>query len=492
MSRMPPPATGGIGMFLPVRLIFKCVFERPNIPCRYCAETKVEQACFKVRGIPEPSRPLPTPIDACIDAEDVLMLQYIYAETEIYENASISLIRTLASFGAYNKAIPNLPLRNAMLLFAASCLPITQPRPRMARYFLEAYKVLWQNDINSSEDAITLFILSWVTLYCSDDPSLPDQPLFRLQASGQFHRSLTAIETRANPEMELVFSKLSAMTPSIPEGLPLGNAKVLDRFEYILRSLYKRTSWFDFERVKSDYRELFKNSPHQNQWERVLAFDYLQRIAETLGLALHVYVAEQGGSISKSHERDRMQFLNYIEDCLTRVRPFVKRESERCAPCSCDRGNCFGNAMVAIWTYSLLVVALTRGPDVVSRLHSEVCCQLGFALVQHVMTPCFWISGDMTPTSARDNLSHFHIRILSLLSLMWGEGDSQGESIGIVSFGNVKSHNVIVIVDEDEPITLVFKLGRTTDTESAPQTILSNDCKSLNSELGLMCCRYST
>lgn len=170
----------------------------------------------------------------------------------------------MARCGAYyNKAIPNLPLRYAMLLFAACSLPLGQPRPRTVQYFQEACIVLWQTDDNSSENAITLFILSWSNIYCTDAPAPPDQPLFRLQASWQFFQCLTAIET---PETDLIFSLLFMTIPWIPQGLPLGNELILDRIQYIVRSLYKRTEWFEFEMVKREFHGLYKSSPRQDEW----------------------------------------------------------------------------------------------------------------------------------------------------------------------------------------------------------------------------------
>ena len=102
---------------------------------------------------------------------------------------------------------------------------------------------------------------------------------------------------------------------------------------------------------------------------------------------MHVLEQEAG---SKSNSTDRTQFLNYIEKWLHHISSFVWRESERCPPCSsCNGGNCVGDAMVATWTYSLLLVALMRGTDVVAGLRSEVCCRLGFALAQRILRPCF-------------------------------------------------------------------------------------------------------
>jgi len=91
----------------------------------------------------EPSRQIPTAIDAIIAPEEVLLLQYIYCETEIYDNVGNrgvlwAMPRILTFFGSLiGRAIDNIPLRYAMLAFAEVFLP-SNPCLRWHDYYRKA------------------------------------------------------------------------------------------------------------------------------------------------------------------------------------------------------------------------------------------------------------------------------------------------------------------------------------------------------------------
>ena len=91
----------------------------------------------------EPSRQIPTAIDSIIAPEEVLLLQYIYCETEIYDNIGNTAMvwampRILTLFGSLiGRAIDNIPLRYAMLAFAEVFLP-SNPCLRRHDYYRKA------------------------------------------------------------------------------------------------------------------------------------------------------------------------------------------------------------------------------------------------------------------------------------------------------------------------------------------------------------------
>jgi len=91
----------------------------------------------------EPSRQIPTAIDSIIAPEEVLLLQYIYCETEIYDNIRNrpviwAMPRILTFFGSLiGRAIDNIPLRYAMLAFAEVFLP-SNPCLRRHDYYRKA------------------------------------------------------------------------------------------------------------------------------------------------------------------------------------------------------------------------------------------------------------------------------------------------------------------------------------------------------------------
>jgi len=97
--------------------------------------------CHQSRS--EPSRQIPTAIDAIIAPEEVLLLQYIYCETEIYDNVGNrgglwAMPRILTFFGSLiGRAIDNIPLRYAMLAFAEVFLP-SNPCLRRHDYYRKA------------------------------------------------------------------------------------------------------------------------------------------------------------------------------------------------------------------------------------------------------------------------------------------------------------------------------------------------------------------
>ena len=96
---------------------------------------------FRKEAKLSPSRPPPTPIDAVIDPEEVLLLQYIYSGANGNPFSFHLGIGTLlgASFGP---SIPQLPLRNAMLAFAEFLLPSGRSFERLNIFYNRVYETL--------------------------------------------------------------------------------------------------------------------------------------------------------------------------------------------------------------------------------------------------------------------------------------------------------------------------------------------------------------
>jgi hypothetical protein len=77
----------------------QCEYSNPWVPCKHCeTHNNVQFLCLKGRGPkalgPEadPSRRLPTPIDAVIPHEDVLLLHYLYDKNGLETDCRDSLL----------------------------------------------------------------------------------------------------------------------------------------------------------------------------------------------------------------------------------------------------------------------------------------------------------------------------------------------------------------------------------------------------------------
>ena len=70
--------------------VAKCQYSNPWLPCEHCLTHDINYACLKILGSKaDPSRPPPTPIDAVIPHEEVLLLQFLYAENGLKEHIQV-------------------------------------------------------------------------------------------------------------------------------------------------------------------------------------------------------------------------------------------------------------------------------------------------------------------------------------------------------------------------------------------------------------------
>jgi len=122
----------------------------------------------------EPSRQIPTAIDAIIAPEEVLLLQYIYCETEIYDNVGNrgglwAMPRILTFFGSLiGRAIDNIPLRYAMLAFAEVFLP-SNPCLRWHDYYRKACADLQiGTDRKDPRECLAAYLLLLISIYKTD------------------------------------------------------------------------------------------------------------------------------------------------------------------------------------------------------------------------------------------------------------------------------------------------------------------------------------
>jgi hypothetical protein len=96
-------------------------FSSKWLPCDFCKAKNIREPCFKLFGpqteaLLNPSRPIPTAIDAVIEPEDVLLLQYAYSRPSEY---IIWLIINRLGL-VYGQSLPSPGLRHAVLAVAAA------------------------------------------------------------------------------------------------------------------------------------------------------------------------------------------------------------------------------------------------------------------------------------------------------------------------------------------------------------------------------------
>ena len=103
--------------------VTKCQYSNPWLPCEHCLTHDIKYACLKILGSKaDPSRPPPTPIDAVILHEEVLLLQFLYAENGLKESILVryvlpDIFKKLGAF--FGPSIPGSPvLRHFMLSVA--------------------------------------------------------------------------------------------------------------------------------------------------------------------------------------------------------------------------------------------------------------------------------------------------------------------------------------------------------------------------------------
>jgi hypothetical protein len=136
----------------------QCIFTSELQPCDFCREKGVETPCLKLKGPKKqiqitssqtsshgPSRPIPTAIDAVINAEDVLLLQYLYSLDCTYPQTGVQFglvvfFKQMAVL--YGISIQSPALRHAMLATAASWLPSTEFDDRYQRHIDQASQAL--------------------------------------------------------------------------------------------------------------------------------------------------------------------------------------------------------------------------------------------------------------------------------------------------------------------------------------------------------------
>ena len=94
--------------------------------CDFCRDRRIEAPCLKLRGPKSaermishnPSRPIPTAIDAVISPEDALLLEYAYSRNRSEMGRFIK-----CAAAVYGATIQCLSLRHALLAWIAAYLP---------------------------------------------------------------------------------------------------------------------------------------------------------------------------------------------------------------------------------------------------------------------------------------------------------------------------------------------------------------------------------
>jgi hypothetical protein len=100
----------------------QCKADNPWVPCEYCQTHDVEKICVKIRGAKaDPSRPPPTPIDAVIPHEEVLLLHFLYDKNGYHKREKAILGDFFKKLGAYfGPSIPNSQSLRLRMLYLAS------------------------------------------------------------------------------------------------------------------------------------------------------------------------------------------------------------------------------------------------------------------------------------------------------------------------------------------------------------------------------------
>jgi hypothetical protein len=115
------------------------VYKNPWRPCQHCQAHHVRLPCYKLLGPNtesklEPSRPPPTPYDAVIEPEEVLLLDYLYTEKILETGFLRRLLYSLKFFAqdsVFGPSIRCRTLRYAMLAVAevsVDCSVLASPR----------------------------------------------------------------------------------------------------------------------------------------------------------------------------------------------------------------------------------------------------------------------------------------------------------------------------------------------------------------------------
>ena len=109
----------------------------------------------------EPSRLIPTAIDAVIDSSDVLLLQYAYSD-KTWDNITVAVIKRLPTI--YGLSLPSEPLRHAILALSAAYIGNMHHVEQMESHSCKAkawlIKRLYTPSLIDEFDVLASFILA--------------------------------------------------------------------------------------------------------------------------------------------------------------------------------------------------------------------------------------------------------------------------------------------------------------------------------------------
>ena len=140
------------------------------MPCDFCKTKNIREPCFKLFGPKtdarlNPSRPIPTAIDAVIEPEDVLLLQYAYSRQldDFY-----SLIVTRLPF-IYGQSLSSPSLRHAVLAWAAMEIGFPQYRRHKSQMYQELAAKIKDPALITETDIFASFLFMCGTKFTSEE-----------------------------------------------------------------------------------------------------------------------------------------------------------------------------------------------------------------------------------------------------------------------------------------------------------------------------------
>ena len=148
-----------------IRLVNKCVYTHELLPCDFCRRRNSKTVCIKIPAakVADPSRQIPTAMDAVVDSQDVLILSYAYSNhgrpTRLQGvNAFIKILG--AQFGP---SLVDPSLRHAVIALTTAGLPREQFGQALVDHKQKAWVALGtqlrRDRISSTASIFATFVL---------------------------------------------------------------------------------------------------------------------------------------------------------------------------------------------------------------------------------------------------------------------------------------------------------------------------------------------
>ena len=256
----------------------------------------------------------PIPIFADVKPTEVLLLQYVYAETTIYEHGAspvfVRLFKNLAA--AFGMAMPNESLRYVLLACAERSLETSVSEKRTSDFLEQAIWSLFRPRTSSWEDADG-FAAFYVFYLITHHPLASDRQSLAINAYKIFCDVVRHARETGN-HILLKFVPLLCLNWSIAREQLVPNAKFLqeifDLYESISPSL-------EFGGLVGSAGPLFKDSDFDEFSTSILAADYLIGNAVQLSRIFRLVAEDQANGLLVRDKR-RDGFLLRFNDAITR------------------------------------------------------------------------------------------------------------------------------------------------------------------------------